>query len=223
MKKIYRNFALSARSAGQEEEGACIVEGYASTFGEPYLLGRAGGMEVWEQVDAHAFDGADMSDVIFQYNHEGRVFARVSNGTLEIRTDPHGLYVRADLSGTEEGRKLYHDIKGGYITRMSFAFDISQEDSSAYNGRSDAVIWTIAAVGRVYDVSAVSIPANPGTEISARMAEYAQAAAAAGTAPECRDGESGAEPGGTENAADSAGDASGRERLLFLLESDLKN
>lgn len=222
MKKIYRNFALSARSAGQEEEGACIVEGYASTFGEPYLLGRAGDMEVWEQVDAHAFDGADMSDVIFQYDHEGRVFARVSNGTLEIRTDPHGLYVRADLSGTEEGRKLYHDIKGGYITRMSFAFTVLQEDRSAYNGRTDAVIWTIAAVERVYDVSAVSIPANPGTEISARMAEYAQAAAAAGATPECRDGEAGTEPDAAEDAAGNA-DASGRERLLFLLESDLKN
>ena len=59
--------------------------------------------------------------VVMQYDHEGRVFARLSNGTLQLESDEHGLKVRADLSGTELGRNLYEEIKGGYTTKMSFA------------------------------------------------------------------------------------------------------
>ena len=139
-----------------------IVEGYASTF-EPYVLWREGDVEVREQIDPHAFDNADMTDVIMQYDHEGRVFARTSNGTLDISVDDHGLKVRADLSKTAGSRQLYEDIKSGMITQMSFAFSIA-EDSYDKKER----LRTINRIRKVYDTSAVSIPANPGTEIAAR-------------------------------------------------------
>lgn len=139
-----------------------IVEGYASTF-EPYVLWREGDVEVREQIDPHAFDNADMADVIMQYDHEGRVFARTSNGTLDISVDNHGLKVRADLSKTAGSRQLYEDIKSGMITQMSFAFSIA-EDSYDKKER----LRTINRIRKVYDTSAVSIPANPGTEIAAR-------------------------------------------------------
>ena len=139
-----------------------IVEGYASTF-EPYVLWREGDVEVREQIDPHAFDNADMSDVIMQYDHEGRVYARQSNGTLELSVDDHGLKIRADLSKTEGSRQLYEDIKSGMITQMSFAFTIAEDD---YDQKQH--LRSIRSVRRVYDVSAVSIPANPGTEIAAR-------------------------------------------------------
>lgn len=139
-----------------------IVEGYASTF-EPYLMYEDGDTKYYERIDPHAFDVADMSDVIMQYDHAGRVYARQSNGTLQLSTDEHGLKVRADLSKTEGSRALYEDIKSGMITRMSFAFTVA-EDSYDRETHTRSVL----RVKRLYDVSAVSIPANPGTEISAR-------------------------------------------------------
>ena len=148
-----------------------IVEGYATTFNEPYLLFRENKYAVYEQVDPSAFERTDMTDVIFQYDHQGRVFARNKNGTLEISTDEHGLKIRANLGGTEEGRKLYEEIKGGYTDKMSFGFTVrgdkreTTENKETGETRIDRIITD---VGKLYDVSAVSIPANDATEISAR-------------------------------------------------------
>ena len=164
----YRNFQVPFEIRAKEDEGM-IVEGYATTFNEKYLLWEEDGYEVWEQVDARAFDETDMSDVIMQYNHEGRVFARLSNGTLELDADEHGLKVRADLGGTEIGRQLYEEIKGGYTNKMSFGFTVKTDDVE--NKKEDAktvITRTITEIAKLYDVSAVSIPANDGTTISAR-------------------------------------------------------
>lgn len=140
-----------------------IVEGYATTFDSPYVMYECEGVEYRECVAHGAFDDADMSDVIMQYDHCGRVYARQSNGTLALKADEHGLHVRADLSRTEGARQLYEDIASGMITKMSFAFTIAER---AYN--QDEHLSTITKIKKVYDVSAVSIPANPSTDISAR-------------------------------------------------------
>ena len=148
-----------------------IVEGYATTFNQPYELWRDGDYTVMEQVDAHAFDETDMSDVIMQYDHEGRVFARLSNGTLELDADDHGLHVRANLGGTEIGRQLYEEIKGGYTDKMSFGFTVSSDEQTTtedYEAKTTTILRTITGIGKLYDVSAVSLPANNATEISAR-------------------------------------------------------
>lgn len=161
---------MECRAADADGKGY-IVEGYATTFNEPYTLYEEDGFRIREQIDRNAFDGAEMADVIFQFDHEGRVFARTTNGTLSLMADDHGLFVRADLGGTEEGRKLYEDIKGGYITRMSFAFTISgTEEKRTKDGDTVDYLETVTKIRRLYDVSAVSIPANDGTEISARNA-----------------------------------------------------
>ena len=145
-----------------------IVEGYATTFDQPYELYSDANMVINEQIDARAFDEAQLSDVIFQYNHEGRVFARTRNNTLEITPDEKGLFIRADLSGTEEGRKLYEEIKGGYTDRMSFGFTVAEDRTEKTGEDPRTYLRTITKIGRLFDVSAVSIPANDFTEISAR-------------------------------------------------------
>lgn len=154
------------------EDEARIVEGYATTFNRPYELWRDGPDYIFqEQVDRHAFDDTDMSDVIMQYDHEGRVFARVSNGTLELKADDHGLHIRADLGGTEIGRQLYEEIKGGYTDKMSFGFTVDEDERLIQEDRESGtvtVLRTIKSIGKLYDVSAVSLPANNATEISAR-------------------------------------------------------
>lgn len=143
-----------------------MVEGYATTFDQPYRLYTTDdGHEVKEQVRKDAFKDTDMSDVIMQYDHQGRVFARMSNNTLEVKPDDHGLLVKAYLGGTEIGRALYEEIKGGYTNKMSFGFTVTDDD---FKEDGNDYLRTIKAIGKLYDVSAVSLPANDFTEISAR-------------------------------------------------------
>lgn len=147
------------------------VSGYASTFNEPYMLWKEDNYTVREMIDPDAFNETDMSDVILQYDHEGRVFARMSNGTLNVGTDEHGLKIEANLGGTEIGRQLYDEIRGGYTNKMSFGFSVETDKKEitedVETGAVD-VLRIITRVKRLYDVSAVSLPANPGTDISAR-------------------------------------------------------
>lgn len=162
----YRSVAapLSIQQAAKRIQTDYYVEGYATTFDTPYLLYDFGdGRKMYERVDAHALDGADMSDVIMQYNHEGRVFARMSNKTLILVPDHKGLLIAADLGKTDLARGMYQDIREGMITKMSWAFTVAEESYDR-----DTHTRTILKIKKVYDVSAVSIPADPDTEISAR-------------------------------------------------------
>lgn len=160
----YRSMQMRAADSDR-----MVVEGYATTFNEPYVLYEDEEMRILEQVDAGAFIGADMSDVIMQYDHRGHVFARIRNNTLDVRTDAKGLFISADLSGTEIGRQLYTEIKGGYTDKMSFAFTVTDENiDRRTEGKTRIVTRTITKIGKLYDVSAVSVPANDGTTISAR-------------------------------------------------------
>lgn len=164
----YRNMAIEARAAAEGDE-KMIVTGYASTFDEPYTIFSGEGWRYDEVVERGAFDETDMTDVIMQYDHEGRVFARTRNNTLEVEPDEKGLFIRADLGGTERGRDLYEDIRLGYIDRMSFGFTVRGDFEEREKTDEGVTIWTrhITKVGKLYDVSAVSIPANDGTSIGA--------------------------------------------------------
>ena len=104
-----------------------------------------------------------MSDIIMQYDHQGRVLARKSNGSLIVEPNDEGLFICADLSKSDASRSLYEDIETELVTRMSWAFTVA-EDSYDRETRTR----TILRVKKVYDVSAVSIPANEDTLISAR-------------------------------------------------------
>lgn len=146
------------------------VEGYATTFNQPYTLYSEPGFTLREQVAPDAFDEADMDDVILQYDHIGRVYARKSNGTLQLTPDEHGLRVRANLGGTAAGRELYNEIAGGYTNKMSFGFTVDKDtrDTTEAEDGSVDILRTITAIRKLYDVSAVSLPANDATIISAR-------------------------------------------------------
>lgn len=167
----YRTMEL--RAAPQGEEKDYVVEGYATTFGDTYELFRDGNYIVQENVDRDAFKDTDMSDVVFQIDHEGRVYARTRNKSLSLEIDGHGLKTRTDLSLTAGSREVYDAIDAGLYDRMSFAFTVTK-DSYTEEEKSDGTVIltrTILAVGKLYDVSAVSFPANPNTDISARSKE----------------------------------------------------
>jgi HK97 family phage prohead protease len=160
----YRNLAiLQSQSQQKRIDSDYYVEGYATTFDKPYELYEFDGIKYFEVIDRHALDGADMSDVIMQYDHNGKVLARKSNNTLLLETDDSGLFVCADLSKSNASKEMYEEISSGLVTRMSWAFTVAED---AYN--KETRTRTILKVKKVYDVSAVSIPANQDTEISAR-------------------------------------------------------
>ena len=169
----YRDMTMEIRSAENEEveqEERKVVKGYASTFNEPYTLYEDDDWRFDEVVDSRAFDNTDMSDVIMQYDHEGRVFARMSNNTLTVVPDERGLLIEADLSGTELGRQLFEEIKGGYTNKMSFGFTVDGEEVRDIKNANEKTVTvrTITSVRKLYDVSAVSLPANDATSISVR-------------------------------------------------------
>lgn len=163
----YRSIQIPLMIPNQEEEKRFetdqYVEGMATTFDDPYLLWENDGIKYYEVIDRNALEGADVSDVIMQYNHQGKVLARQSNNTLGIEPTEKGLFIFADLSKSRAAKDLYEEITNGLITKMSWAFTVG-EDSYDKETRTR----TITRIKKVYDISAVSYPANSGTEISAR-------------------------------------------------------
>lgn len=179
----YRNFKNNFEFRAAEDETAISyeVEGLASTFDDPYLLfeyndafeGKK--VEVWEKVDRDAFKEADTSDTVFQYNHGGHVFARTKNGTLKLEANETGLEVRADLGGTQGGRDMAEEIRGGYIDKMSIGFTVAEDVTVTEEDPEKILVTrTITKVKKLYDVSAVDFPANPNTDINARSMEQAK-------------------------------------------------
>ena len=162
----YRSLTMAAR------DDEMIVEGYATTFNQPYLLFEDTGFRVFEQVAPDAFADCDMTDVIMQYNHAGRVFARTRNGTLVLAPDASGLKITAHLGGTDLGRQMYQEVKGGYTDKMSMGFRVAEDEVKETKDPTSGIVIvtrTILKISKLYDVSAVSIPANDMTTISARM------------------------------------------------------
>lgn len=176
--RLYRSFAASNfqpvehDDSTDSQEPSYKVRGYYTVWNSEYELYPR--TKYWpaeyEQVDRHALDGADLSDVIFQENHEGSPLARIRNGSLQLGTDDHGAWCIADLGGCQRGREIYESIKNGLIVEMSFGFIIaSDEDSEGYTSFKDEngdYHTTITRIQKVFDCSCVSIPASPYTEIS---------------------------------------------------------
>jgi len=165
-KRQYRSFSAdNLRSLEREDGGeSYVVRGYFTTFEEEYRLYP----DFYESIARTALDGADMSDVIFQENHEGSPLARQRNKSLRVGVDEHGGWCEADLGGCQRGREIYESIKNGLIVEMSFGFSIAEDGFEWDEDEDGAVHSRITAISRVYDVSCVSVAANPMTEISAR-------------------------------------------------------
>lgn len=163
----YRNVQIpfAANPAEKRIQSDFYVEGFFSTFNDPYLMYEYDGVKYFEMIDRHAFDGADMSDVIMQFDHQGRVMARISNNTMGIELLDYGPFMYADLSRSNAARDLHGDIDAKLVTKMSWAFTVP-DDGIEYDRETHTNI--IRRIKKVYDVSAVSIPANDATEISAR-------------------------------------------------------
>lgn len=171
----FRNIVtMRAVSDESEDKKEYRVTGMATTFNQPYTLYEYKNwdgvdVEIREQIDSHAFDDCDMKDVIFQLNHEGRVYARTRNKTLLLSIEEEGLGIDAYLGGTKSGREIHEEIEKGYLDRMSFAFIVAEDKLEEFTeGEKRVIVRTVTKVSKLYDVSVVSVPANDHTSISAR-------------------------------------------------------
>lgn len=159
----YRSMMMSAQPEKEKLiDSEYYVEGYAANY-ERYRLWGYDDDAVYEQFRKENFEGVDLSDVIMQYDHMGDVFARTKNGTLIVRVDEKGLLVAADLGQTQRGREIYEMIAKGMVDKMSWSF--IPEDG--YFDEATRTI-TYSRIRKIFDVSAVSIPANDTTDIHAR-------------------------------------------------------
>ncbi|MBQ1810311.1 MAG: HK97 family phage prohead protease [Erysipelotrichaceae bacterium] len=162
----YRNMELRIAPIEEGAEPSFFVEGHAATF-EPYVLMTIDDIDYSERIMPDAFEGADLSDVVFRVDHTGPVYARTSAGTVEVWTDERGLAQKTDLGMTARGRELFADIAAGNYPQMSFAFRVAEDH---YDKATHTRV--IDRIDKVYDVSPVCFPANPTTDLCISTRDY---------------------------------------------------
>lgn len=174
MGKMETRMAL-LEPASENEENKQLVEGYAAVFNQRALIWESewSGWKYMEVIDRNAFNGADMSDTVFKYNHGdvAMILARASNNTLTMNTDDKGLRISADIIDTNNGTDVYKLIKRGDLNKMSFAFTVKSERTEV-DKENKIYTRTITAFDKIYDVAVVDFPAYDGTSIQARSKEY---------------------------------------------------
>ena len=174
MKKMEMRMAL-LEPANNDDENKQLVEGYAAVFNQRALIWESewSGWKYMEVIDRNAFNGADMNDTVFKYNHGdvAMILARTSNNTLTMTTDDKGLRISADIIDTNNGTDVYKLIKRGDLNKMSFAFTVKSERTEV-DKENKIYTRTITAFDKIYDVAVVDFPAYDGTSIQARSKEY---------------------------------------------------
>ena len=141
-----------------------IFTGYASVFDSPYSVADSRGV-YQETVNPGAFTKtlSERDDVKFLINHDGIPLARTKSGTLELREDEHGLFVKAELDESNPRvAEISSALKRGDLSEMSFGFHAIKDEFS-----SDGEQRTLKEL-RLLDVSVVTWPANPSTLASIR-------------------------------------------------------
>lgn len=146
-------------------ENDMVIEGYAIVFNQRTLLYEVEGIKYYEVIERNALNTTDLKDICLKYNHgdNAKILARTRNNTLEINVDDKGLFIRAKLADTTDGKDLYSLIKRGDLDKMSFAFTVDDETFD----RSDNTRH-IRSIKKVFEVSVVDTPAYEGTSIIAK-------------------------------------------------------
>lgn len=144
------------------------VNGYAATFSE-YDMG-----EFVERIAPTAFDNLAEQDVRALYNHDpNHVLARFNKGagTLQLTADANGLQYGFELPATTLGNDIREMLQRGDISQSSWSFTVADQK---WDVRGEKPVRTITKVGKIYDVSLVTYPANPDTSVALRSLEAAQ-------------------------------------------------
>jgi uncharacterized protein len=151
----------------------------------PKLVGYAAKYDAWsedlggfrEKIQPGAFDKAlkEEHDVRALMNHDSNlVLGRTKAGTLRLETDDVGLRMEVDLPDTQAARDLSTSVQRGDIDQMSFGFMVGS-GGALWDLDADPAERTITEVDRLLDVSVVTFPAYPQTEVALRSLDQAKA------------------------------------------------
>lgn len=166
MNKIERVYDVEFRASEQDNRQ---VEGYAVVFNQPTDLG-------WfvEEIDPHAFDEADMSNVYLLGNHdENIVLAGTSNNSLSWDINENGIYQRSSIVDTSVGEDWLKLVKKGLINKQSFAFVIA-DGGESWSERNGKDFRLITKIDKVFDFSLVTYPAYATTSVRSVTDELAE-------------------------------------------------
>lgn len=150
----------------RDEDGKLSIEGYFAVFNSVYDI--CPGLS--ESISEEAFNNTLSDDIRALINHDTTlVLGRTKAGTLQLRTDSHGLWGHIDINPKDvDAMNLYNRVQRGDVDQCSFGFDILNEETDF---REDGTIhWTIKEV-KLYEVSPCTFPAYEETNIAARSKE----------------------------------------------------
>ncbi|WP_040536848.1 HK97 family phage prohead protease [Schleiferilactobacillus shenzhenensis] len=146
-----------------------VIEGYALKFNKPSEV-MGFGVRFIETIDPHALDSTDLNDVVALFNHDQSQILGRTGVNLGLSVDNIGLKYRITPEDTNLWRDLTANIKAGIIKQSSFAFDLPDDDAAQEWAPSDSdeadYTRTIKAIAHIYDVSPVTRPAYPDTEVT---------------------------------------------------------
>lgn len=164
---------VEKRAEGESEKDVMVLEGYPITFNQETTIGEGEDWGWIESIDPHALDGADMRDCCLKYNHNDTspIMARTRNKSLILTPDEKGVHMRAELIDTQSNKDFYKMVKAGLLDKMSFAFTVEAEE---VDSRSKPQKRIIKRIGKLFDVSAVDIPAYDTTSLIARSKAMAE-------------------------------------------------
>lgn len=160
------------RSSYQGQSGNTLV-GTAVVFNESTVINDFLG-QYEEVIEPTAFDECDFRNVAFCVNHNWAsiplAHSRNNNdmSTMKLSVDKDGLNVnvKLDVERNTEAAALYSAIDRGDITGMSFCGHVKEDE---WTEREGAIpLRTIKKIDYLLEVSAVTFPAYPQTDIDAR-------------------------------------------------------
>lgn len=147
-----------------DDKNPAHVTGHAAVFDQ--LSENLGGFR--EKIAPGAFDGVLNDDVRALFNHDPNlILGRTAAKTLELSVDTTGLKVDFSIPDTSYGRDLIVSLERGDINQMSFGFQV-EEDEWNEDNTTGAVIRTITKVKRLFDISPITFPAYPQTDVAKR-------------------------------------------------------
>jgi uncharacterized protein len=178
--EMERRYVAGAVEVRADERGK-KMHGYAAKFNSR-SVDLGGFVEV---LAPGVFDRAlkENHDVRALVDHNPTlILGRTASGTLRLSVDGTGLVVENDLPDTQAARDLAVSMERGDVTGMSFGFRIMPEGEQWQRTADGMLLRTVTDL-ELFDVSAVTYPAYPSTEVSARCLEMARRAAEQPKAP----------------------------------------
>lgn len=158
-----RNFVTELRVAKRDGDDKPVIRGHGAVFDS--LSENLGGFR--EKIDPGAFDGVMEDDVRALFNHNAdHILGRSSAGTLKIGLDKRGLTYEIDPPDTQIARDLLISIERGDVRESSFGFTVGEDDWE--ESEDGGFIRTIRAIKGLFDVSPVTYPAYPDTDVAKR-------------------------------------------------------